>query len=236
MIEDDCPKRRGRPRSTTCKDAILDATVELLERDRYADVTIEGIAARAGVGKQTIYKWWGSKARLAMEAYAARTLVRIPEPDTGSVEEDLVTLLTAGCLFLSTGKNGSTLAGLLAEAQSNPELALAFRETYLVARRETASRAILRGVARGELPDDLDVGLLVDMIHAPLWYRLLVFKGSLDQKLAREIVRHVITPLATARVATKGKPAQRRRALRATSPPRARRLSSARPRPRRRRR
>ena len=199
MIDDDCPRPRGRPRSTSCKDAIFDATVALLEERRYADVTIEGVAERAGVGKQTIYKWWGSKARLAMEAYAARTLIEIPEADTGYVEEDLVRLLTAGCRFLANGKAGTTLAGLLAEAQSNPEIADAFRETYLSARRATAVRAIQKGVERGQLIEGLDVELLVDLIHAPLWYRLLVFKGPLDAKLAREIVRHVIAPLSVGR-------------------------------------
>jgi AcrR family transcriptional regulator len=200
VIDDDCPRRRGRPRSTSCKDAILDATIALLEEGRYADLTIEGVAERAGVGKQTIYKWWGSKARLAMEAYAARTLIEIPEADTGCVEEDLVRLLTAGCRFLGNGKAGATLGGLLAEAQSNPELAEAFRETYLSARRATATRAINKGVERGQLIEGLDVELLVDLIHAPLWYRLLVFKGPLDGNLAREIVRHVIAPLSVGRM------------------------------------
>lgn len=194
-----CPKRRGRPRSTTCKEAIFDATVELLDEKRYDDVTIEGVAARAGVGKQTIYKWWGSKARLAMEAFAARTVMHVAEVDTGSVEEDLVALLSAACVFLSNGKAGATLAGLLAATESDPELAVAFRETYLAGRRDTAARVIKRGIERGELPRDIDVPLLVDLIHAPLWYRLLVFKGTLDSTFAREVVRHVIAPLASGR-------------------------------------
>src|SRR4051794_19664135 len=66
------PRRRGRPRSHDCHQAILTATVELLENGRYADLTMEGVAARAQVAKQTLYKWWPSKAKLAMEAYAAR--------------------------------------------------------------------------------------------------------------------------------------------------------------------
>ena len=148
-----CPaasRPRGRPRSVTCHQAILRATMELLTEFRYADVTMEGIAARAGVSKQTLYNWWPSKARLAMEAYAATAATRIPEPDTGSTQEDLQRLLCFTCQVLGRGETslGATLAGLIAAAQSDEEVGCELRETLIGARRRVATRVLTR---RGDL-------------------------------------------------------------------------------------
>ena len=191
-------KRRGRPRSVACHQAILRATMELLGEFRYADVTMEGIAARAGVCKQTLYNWWPSKARLAMEAYAATAATRIPAPDTGSTEEDLRRLLCATCQTLGRDELslGELLAGLIAAAQSDPELGRELRETLIAARRAVATSILERGMQRGEVDPELDLPLVLDLLYGPIWYRLLLRNAPLNRAFANEIVTHLMPCLA----------------------------------------
>lgn len=202
----DCPappRPRGRPRSVTCHQAILRATMELLTEFRYAEVTMEGIAARAGVSKQTLYNWWPSKARLAMEAYAATAATRIPEPDTGSTQEDLQRLLCFTCQVLGRGETslGATLAGLIAEAQSDEELGCELRETLIAARRRIATRILTRGMERGEVDPELDLPLVLDLLYGPIWYRLLLRNAPLNRAFAHEIVAHLMPRLRAQRAA-----------------------------------
>lgn len=171
---------------------MLEATADLLEERRYADVSIESIAERAGVVKATIYKWWSCKALLAMEAYAARTGERIPAPDTGSVERDMRVMLRRTCRVLSDGNIGQTVAGLIAEAQSDPKLAEPFRTTFIGSRREQMVSILRRGIARGELRDTLDVSATVDLLYGPLWYRLLLRHAPLSPGFADTIVASIL--------------------------------------------
>src|ERR1700722_14755802 len=92
MVEGRSP---GRPRSEQSRQAILVATLELVTEVGYAGLTIEGIAARAGVGKQTIYRWWGTKADVLLEAGAVKADVQIPTDDRGSYAADLHAFLEA---------------------------------------------------------------------------------------------------------------------------------------------
>lgn len=188
---------RGRPRSVTCHQAILRATMELLSEFRYAEVTMEGIAARAGVSKQTLYNWWPSKARLVMEAYAATAATRIPEPDTGSTEEDLRRLLCSTCQALGRGESslGQTLAGLIAEAQSDSELGRELRETLIAVRRRIATRILQRGMERGEIDPKLQLPLALDLLYGPIWYRLLLRNAPLNRAFAHEIIAHLMPRL-----------------------------------------
>jgi len=192
---------RGRPRSVVCHQAILRAAMELLCELRYAEVTMEGIAARAGVSKQTLYKWWPSKARLAMEAYAVTAATRIPAPDTGSTEEDLRRLLSSTCQTLGREEPslGPTLAGLIAEAQSDDELGRELRETLISARRRIATSILERGMARGEVDLALDLPLVLDMLYGPIWYRLLLRNAPLNRAFAHEIVAHLMPRLRRAK-------------------------------------
>lgn len=192
-----CARPRGRPRSIACHQAILRATMELLTESSYGEVTMEGIAARAGVSKQTLYNWWPSKARLAMEAYAATAATRIPESDTGSTQEDLQRLLCFTCQVLRRGESslGATLAGLIAAAQSDDELGCELRETLIAARRRVATRILQRGMERGEVDPELDLPLVLDLLYGPIWYRLLLRNAPLNRAFAHEIVAHLMPRL-----------------------------------------
>ena len=185
----------GRPRSEACRCAILDAAADLLDELPYAKVTIESIAARAGVSKQTIYKWWKSRALLAMQAYAARQRRRNPEPHTGKVRTDLEAVVVQTCRLLRSGRYGETVAGFIAAAQSDAELAAEFRETYIGERRAIVTRILERGIRRKELRARLDVPLVIDLIYGPIWYRLLLRNAPLDDAFAIKVVDAVLTPL-----------------------------------------
>ncbi|MBO3462567.1 TetR/AcrR family transcriptional regulator [Aetokthonos hydrillicola Thurmond2011] len=172
--------------------AILTAAVELLQEKGYRDICIEALASRAGVGKQTIYRWWSSKAEVIMEAYSAIVTEDIPAPDTGSIKQDLCQILLQLFAILTTTTTGKALTGLIAEAQMDASLASSFRKQFIEC-RTAATRTILeRGVARGELRSDSNLDLVIDAIYGPIWYRLLLKHGTLDDAFAEELVNFVI--------------------------------------------
>ncbi len=179
-------------RSKRAHEAILHAAAELIHERPYSDVCIEAIAARAGVGKQTIYRWWTSKAAVLMEACAALVAREVPLPNEGSLVADLRNYLNHICAFFSTQLSWPAIAGLLAEAQCNAEVARAFHERLLMQRR-TALRTILeRGVARGELSSGLALDVVMDMVHGALWYRTLLLKAPLDEAFIESVIAQVV--------------------------------------------
>ncbi|MHA6618587.1 TetR/AcrR family transcriptional regulator [Pseudonocardia sp. DLS-67] len=174
----------GRPRSESTRRAIEAAALDELRERGYAGLTIEGIAARAGAGKQTIYRWWRSKADVVLDAMAGFADAIVPIPDKGSLPDDLLAFLVAS--FRQQGTRPA-LAGLMAQAVFDPEFAEAFRERFISVRR-TALRGILqRAAARGEIAEDVDLELLVDVAFGVLWYRLLLDHAPLDDATARDL-------------------------------------------------
>lgn len=187
------PSRRGRPRSKKSRDAILAATAALLERGGYERLTIEAIASLAGVGKQTIYRWWPSKAAVVMDSFANLAEGQVPLPDTGATETDLRELLRTTFTVLTTTAAGEAVAGLLAAARNDPDVAQNFRDRFIEQRREAVRTLLRRGVSRGELREELDFEGVVDLIYGPMWYRLLVGHKPLDEKFADTLVRELLT-------------------------------------------
>lgn len=190
MVREEAP-RAGRPRSEQCRVAALEAAADLLEERPYRDVTIEGIAERAGCSKQTIYKWWRSRATLAMEAYAERTRHLFTFPPDGPVRDKLVFILAETCRVLGQGNNGCIVSGLIAEAQSDPDLAAEFRDVFIASRRKAVRAALASGVESGELRPDLDLSLTMDLLYGPVWYRLLLRNAPLDAAFAETVVANL---------------------------------------------
>jgi AcrR family transcriptional regulator len=170
----------GRPRSRRAHDAIIEATVELLAAVGYSEMSIEAIAERAGVGKSTIYRWWPSKGALAGEALA-QGLNRGPEEPTGSTRQDLIRTLevTIGN-YSDTTAAMSILPALVAHIERDPELLDSFRHSFLEPRRRNGRLLIQHAVERGDLPDDVDPDLLMDIWAGAIFYRSLVSGGSLE--------------------------------------------------------
>lgn len=178
---------RGRPRSEASRDAIIAAAGNLLRTVGLKNMTIEAVAAASGVGKATIYRWWPSKGSLALDAYQDDMHSKVDLPDTDDSREDLLLHVRAVIDFYG-GEEGRILAQLIAEAQSDPLVAEAFRERFLSQRRATVTEIWRRGVARGEFRDDVDPAIAMDMIFAPIVYRLVAGHAPLTAALAEPLV------------------------------------------------
>jgi AcrR family transcriptional regulator len=187
-----CKSPNNRRRNKQCHQAILQAAAELLEEKGYAAVTIEAIAARAGAGKQTIYRWWPSKAAVILEAYAVQASRTTPIPNTGSVRNDLCQVLQQLFVTLNTSA-GLAMTSLIAEAQLDPAFAITFREQFINNCRDTIRAVLQQGIEQGELRANLDLDLVVDAIYSPVWYRLLLKHAPLNEAFAEAIVDLLLT-------------------------------------------
>ena len=184
----------GRPsgRSQRTHRAVMAAAGELLTEKGYASVTIEGIAARASVAKTTIYRWWPTKAAIFMELYNELAAEMLTALDTGSVEQDLRNLLRRLFQLFTTTSAGPAMVGMIAEAQSNPEVANTFQKQFMVRRRNVTREILKRGVERGELQAELDIDLAIDVVSGPIWYRLLQGHAPLDDHFADSLVHQIL--------------------------------------------
>lgn len=176
-----------RRRSERSHQAILESALAILAERGYRALTIEGVAKRAGVGKQTIYRWWPSKAAIVLEALTAEAQEKLPIPDTGSVRKDLEVLLNSTLCELQR-RSGPIVRGLMAEAQLDPEFGRAFREDFIARRREVLLEVLHRGQHRGEISDSVDLELIVDLIYGPMWYRLLNQHAPLDEDFVQSLL------------------------------------------------
>jgi AcrR family transcriptional regulator len=186
----------GRRRSKKSHEAILNAALTLLSEKGYGAVTIEGIAARAGVGKQTIYRWWPSKAAVILEAFTACAENRVMPPNCGDLHTDLANFL--GTVFDTlTRETGPILRALMSEALLDAEFAAALRDIFISRRRQVLLDILQRGVERGEIRTQMDLELMLDMIYGPMWYRLLNQHGPLDHAFADQLTRAIVKCLTT---------------------------------------
>ncbi|MCD9623263.1 TetR/AcrR family transcriptional regulator [Rhabdothermincola salaria] len=174
----------------------MSATIELVGRHGVRGTTIAAIADRAGVGKATIYRRWPTKTELVLAALSTLTL-RPPVPDTGTVRGDLHAYQRFS-LRLMTGPRGDVLPSLLSAAFEQPELREAWGR-YLVSRRAVLREILVRGVERGELRDDLDLDIALDLFSGPLVYRDLIAGLPVDEDVAEDLVDHVLDGLHRSR-------------------------------------
>jgi len=181
----------GRRRNAAARDAILDATYDLLRTEGASGLTIDAIAEAARVGRQTIYRWWPSKGAVAAEAMARRARAIVPVHDSGSFADDLTQFLIDSFAGLDDPGIRHALRQLVAAAQQDEHVAEALGE--FTAQRRAALRALLeRGRASGDVSADANLGLLIDVVYGVLWYRLLVGHAPLDAGAARDLGAHLI--------------------------------------------
>ena len=185
-----------RRRNQESYQAIISATLELLKDKGYVKLSIEGIAARAGVGKQTIYRWWPSKAALVIEAYSKKVSDRYALPETGSVKGDLEQLLSSIFKNISKTPSSHVLTGLIAEAQTNPDIADQFFNDFIQPRRRLLTEIIEGGVERGEIKASVEIPVVADMLFGAMWYRLLIGHGPLNREFAEKLVGDVLAGIA----------------------------------------
>jgi len=181
--------RPGRKRSQERRLAILTASFELFSEVGYPGLTIEGIAARAGCGKQTIYRWWPSKADVLLDALATKADMHVPLTNQGSYEADVRIFLRDSFALARRPQVIDMLCALMAEAQTDPGFGHRFRGGFLQRRRDALSTILSRAVERGDLPNHLAPSTVLDIVFGVIWYRMLATRQPLDQALLAELMQ-----------------------------------------------
>jgi AcrR family transcriptional regulator len=179
--------RRGRPRDAQAEQAILQATVAILSEVGYNRLSIEAVAARAGVGKPTIYRRWPSKLELVIEA-VKRLAPPMPTADTGDPLTDLRQIVPQLIVGLTSSPAGRANVALASDAQTHAELARGLGEHFLAPRRAAIADILRRGIAAGQLRADIDVEMAIDMMVGTSVYRWLATAQPVDADAARRVV------------------------------------------------
>lgn len=193
--DDEQTPQRGRPRSAEAHAAILQASLDLIREVGFDALAMDAIAARAGVGKATVYRRWKRKELLVVEAIDA--IVRaVPDPDTGSTEADLMVLMNATLRMYADPATAALLSGLVAAMVRSEAIANAVRGGFVGMRREAMRRVLLRGIGRGELRADTDLELALDLLNGTLLWRYLIGGQPVDEALARGAVDAVLRAFA----------------------------------------
>jgi AcrR family transcriptional regulator len=175
------PRRTpGRPRSEESHRAIIRATLELLLDAGYRALTMEGVSARAGVGKATIYRRWSSKHELVRDAIVFMHDDAVA-PDTGSLRGDYEGMASRVLSAAHRSGAATLMPRLLGEVANDPELRTIFYENLVEPRRAQMRTILRRAVDRGEIRDDVDVELMIDLFAGPVVYRLLITGGDYAQ-------------------------------------------------------
>ena len=180
-------------RSARSQAAILHAAYELCQQQGYARLTIEGIAARAGVGKQTIYRWWPSKGAVLLDVFVDQITARLDAAPIGSPLDDLRRRVHVTAEVLADTTIGPHIAGLIGDTQGDPLLARELHQRLVAPARAQHRELICAAQSQGELRADADPDLVADTLFAPLWFRLLVTRAELSPSFADDITDTVMT-------------------------------------------
>ena len=192
----------GRPRSAEAHSAILDAAIALTREVGFDALAMDAIAVRAGVGKATVYRRW--KTKEALIADALDRLVRASAaPDTGSFEDDLLTVMRGNLRMYQDPATAALLSGLVAAMARSPQVAAAVRNGFVAARRNVMRQVVARGLAAGALAPGTDIELVLDMLSGPLVYRTLISGVRVDARLVDVVVRAVLRGFAPDRGAVR---------------------------------
>ncbi|MFD9882712.1 TetR/AcrR family transcriptional regulator [Streptomyces alboflavus] len=178
--------RHGR--SEQARQAVLEAADDLLVEKGFAGVTIEGIAARAGVAKQTVYRWWKTKTDILLDAFLQDAAEALTPPDHGDLASDLRVHLRQLALFLTRSDAGAVFKALIGHAQHDPAFAAALRSGYLDEQRRRDRLPLERAVERGQLAAGLDLAAAIDQLVGPVYHRVLVTAEPVDQAFTDRLV------------------------------------------------
>ncbi|MFF0580193.1 TetR/AcrR family transcriptional regulator [Streptosporangium saharense] len=185
-------------RSDASRRAILTAAFELVGEVGYAKLSIEGIAARAGVGKQTIYRWWPSKGAVLFDAFLVLGEGADGEaalPDTGDLEADLKLVMRATVDELNDPRYDEPMRALSTEVSHDPDLAAVYRERLDGPMREIKKRRLETAQRAGQLAEDLDLDVAIDVLWGPLLNRWLQRTGPLTPEYADKLVETALNGL-----------------------------------------
>ncbi|HTK15571.1 MAG TPA: TetR/AcrR family transcriptional regulator [Acidimicrobiia bacterium] len=189
-------RRPGRPRDARHDQTILEATLLILRERGYGGLTIDGVAARAGVGRPTVYRRWASKAALVVAALVDSSRLALPVLDTGSLRDDLIAVQRHQVELMNSPDNRRVTAGLIADLAADPQLAERYVTQYLVPRRAAVWQVLQRGVDRGELDPEVDFAFVYDLLVGPLFMRAVVWGEPLAPEAAEKSADVILTAFA----------------------------------------
>jgi len=183
---DQADRPPGRPRSKHADRAILDAARDLLVEEGFTRLRLEHVAARAGVGKGTIYRRWPSKEALTLDLVLGLAAPHLDIADVGDTRAEL-RAATRNPLAAITGTAwGPVIRAMLSQIAGNPAIGDPFRAVVVARRRAEVARVVERGIARGDLRPDADAAIATELLVGPVYFRL-VFGGDLDAEFADRV-------------------------------------------------
>ena len=191
--EESVPRRRNEESHR----AILHAAITLVAEKGFENVTVEAIASHAGVGKQTIYRWWRSKGAVVLEAINDGFADVAAFPDTGNIVADLRTQMENVTVKLVTTDFGSAYRGLIAAAQSDPELARKHIEQIIEPASVACRERLIRARDAGQIRSDTDVQTTIDLLYGAIYYRLLLSTRPLATEQVAQAVDLVFAGIRT---------------------------------------
>ncbi|AXF05864.1 TetR/AcrR family transcriptional regulator [Paraburkholderia hospita] len=184
----------GRPRSEETRTQILAATVRLLHTSTIQAISIEAIAREAGVGKATIYRWWDSKALVVIDAFMEHHIVKTPMPHNLPPGEAVAVHLMS-LIREYAGWSGRIVAQIIAEGQADPAVLREFRERFHYGRRALVREMLEEWRSTARIPTPPNIETLGELLYAPVYLRLLLGNGPLDDHFAREHISYIYTLL-----------------------------------------
>ncbi|TDB73284.1 TetR/AcrR family transcriptional regulator [Micromonospora sp. KC721] len=184
-------------RNESSRRAILDAALRLCAEVGYGRLTVEAIAARAGVSKKTIYRWWPSKGSVILEAVDDVATTVAEYPDTGDIAADLHNQLAA-VIDLLTPPDRSPVVGLIAESLHDAHLAQDLRERLIRPRIAQFKERMRQAQLSGQVAADADLDLAVDLVYGPLYHRLVFHLGMPDARELKSLVAYALRALGPA--------------------------------------
>lgn len=197
MTDDPPPPRpRGRPRDEGARAAVLKAAQSLLEEGGLTAVTMDRLAARTGVGKPTIYRSWPNAHAVALDALMQSAALQPAVRESAAPLKDLRRQLRKIAALFATPA-GRSVALMIAASQNETELAKVFRHRFILASREEGRRLLARAVEAGEVRPGIEIDAALDIIYAPLFFRLLMGHGPLDRKFVDAVLDHALEGLGT---------------------------------------
>lgn len=192
----------GRPRSDEARKAILNSTLALLKNVGFEELSIEGIAARAGVGKATVYRWWPNKAAVVIDAFLVivEPELRFPKGDSA---RDTIRQQMRRLVRLMRGELGTVLATIVGAGQSQPEMLEAIRKNWVEPRRKEARALVQKAQSAGEIRDDIPADTILDILYGSLYYRLLIGHATTDGALVDAVFEIASSGISASHVGQK---------------------------------
>ncbi len=182
-------------RSERAQRAILTAAFSLCSEQGYGKLTVEGVAAEAGVGKQTIYRWWHSKAAVVLDALIYQVGASLDFPETGDTAADIRSQMQTVARLMSDPAIGPAYAGLIADSQHDPLMATTLYERLIGPRLQACGERLAIGQAAGQIATGIDLEIAAELLYGPLYHRLLLGSGPLNRGFIKAIVDLVLVGL-----------------------------------------